>query len=396
MQMSGKVWLLRGLVTFICVGVWICAASTSAAGATPPHYLVTNDDVTFGNGVTFYSVGANGVLTLVQQVLTGGSGIGGGFFGTNRLSLLNNANNECVYASDAASGDIVGINVSTLAAGADVFGSATDSGSTNGIGLAMNGKYLYAGFTGSNTIGTFQVQTGCSLTFVNDISVAGLQSGGIEGMALHGNTMVVTYGDGSIESFNISAGTPVSNGDLQNSTAFRKSQGATYPTSVEITQDGHFAIFGDTSTSTVVEVSDISSGKLSKTSVYTQKAPINSSNILLSPDESLVYVSNTQGDSITALFFNASTGQLTPGCTSGKLRGYSKDWSYLASLTLEKNTGTGSVVYAAEFGSLSSIAMVQVSSSGGKCTLKEAPSSPISDPNSTGLLGIASFPPRSF
>ncbi len=151
----------------------------------------------------------------------------------------------------------------------NIFGSTTDDGSANGIGLAMNQKYLYAGYTTSNTIGTFKVQPGCSLKFGNDISVAGLQGGAIEGMALHGNIMVVTYGDGSIESFNVSAGTPVSNGDLQNSTAFRKSQGATYPTSVEITQDGHFAVFGDTSSSTVVEVSDISSGKLSPTiSIY--------------------------------------------------------------------------------------------------------------------------------
>src|SRR6202023_1939370 len=101
--------------------------------------------------------------------------------------------------------------------------------------------------------------------------------GVIDGMAIHGNMLVATYGDGSIESFDISSGTPVSNGDKQNSTAYLKSQGATYPNGVEITKDGRYAIFGDTSTSTIVEVSDISSGKLSKTSVYTQKAPINSS-----------------------------------------------------------------------------------------------------------------------
>jgi uncharacterized protein (DUF1800 family) len=34
---------------------------------------------------------------------------------------------------------------------------------------------------------------------------------------------------------------------------------------VDITSDGHYALFGDTSTSTVVEVSDISSGKLTRT-----------------------------------------------------------------------------------------------------------------------------------
>ena len=68
-------------------------------------------------------------------------------------------------------------------------------------------------------------------------------------MAIHGNIMIATYTDGSIESFNISSGTPVSNGDEQYSTATLNSQDATYPNSIDITSDGHYAIFGDTSTS---------------------------------------------------------------------------------------------------------------------------------------------------
>src|ERR1700722_7423531 len=104
MQISGKVWLQRGVVAFMCVGVLICTVSTSAAGANAPHYIVTNDDVTFTNGVSFYSLGSNGNLTLIQQVVTNGTGIGGGFFGTNRLSLLNSSSNECIYAADAGTG----------------------------------------------------------------------------------------------------------------------------------------------------------------------------------------------------------------------------------------------------------------------------------------------------
>jgi len=72
------------------------------------------------------------------------------------------------------------------------------------------------------------------------------------------------------------------------------------------------------------------------------------------------------------------------------------NWSYLGGLSLQDTTGTGGAVYVAEFGGPSSIGMVQVKSAGGKCTLKEAPSSPIADPNSPGLLSIGSFPPRTF
>jgi sugar lactone lactonase YvrE len=213
-------------------------------------------------------------------------------------------------------------------------------------------------------------------------------------MAVHGSILVGTYADGSIESFNISAGMPMSNGDKQNSTG--SAGGNAYPNGVDITRDGHYAIFGDTATSTVIEVSDISSGKLTPTVVYKLGNGISSSNIMLSPDETLLYISNTQGDRITAAFFDKSTGKLSKGCVSGNLKGYVTNWSYLAGLALEKTTGTGGMVYVAEFGAPSSIGMIQVKSGGGKCTLKELSSSPVTDPNSPGLLSIGAFPPRSF
>jgi len=392
MKLSVKSWLLR----MAPVLLWVCVASGPAAGAGKPHYLVTNDDVppALASSVTFYTVGTDGLLTMKQKVLTGRGGIAGGYFGADRINVLNSGNAECVYMSQATSGEIEGIVVKTLMVGGHANGSQQDTGSSNGVGLAMNAQYLYASFTDSNTIGTFQVQPGCSISFVGDITVGGLQGGVIDGMAVHGNMLVGTYDDGSIESFNISGGTPVSNGDLQNSTGSHR--GNTYPSGVDITSDGHFAIFGDTSTSTVVEVSDISSGKLTPTVVYQLGKGISSSNIMLSPDETLLYISNTQGDKIAAAFFDTSTGKLSKGCASGSLKGYVTNWSYLAGLNLEKTTGTGGVVYVAEFGAPSSIGMIKVKSAGGKCTLKELPTSPVSDPNSPGLLSIGSFPPRPF
>jgi 6-phosphogluconolactonase (cycloisomerase 2 family) len=258
----------------------------------------------------------------------------------------------------------------------------------------MNSKYLYASFTDFSTIGTFQVLPGCKIKFVSDISVLGLQGGIVDGMVIHGNIMVVTYGDGSIESFNVSAGAPVSNGDEQNSTGSRSNN--TYPSGIDITQDGHYAIFGDTSPFTIVEVSDISSGKLTPTVVYRLGKAINASNILLSPDETLLYISNNQSGNITAAFFDASTGQVSKGCVSRPLKGFVTDWAYTASLALQQTTGTGGMIYVAEFGAPSSIGEIVVKSASGKCTLTESAKSPISDPNSPGLLSIGAFPPRPF
>ena len=385
-----------GLSRAIAVLFMIVVASGVSAGAGKNHYVIANDDVPprSPTSLTFYTVAPNGLLTIKKQVLTGGVGIAGGYFGASRVSVLNRGNAECVYASQATSNNVVGVVVKTLKVGGSARGSANDSGTSNGIGLAMNSQYLYASFTDSNTIGTFQVQPGCKIKFVEDITVGGLQGGVIDGMAIRGNMLVATYGDGSIESFNISAGVPVSNGDEQNSTGSRG--GNTYPSGIDITRDGHYAVFGDTASSTVIEVSDISSGKLTPTVVYHLGNGISSSNILLSPDETLLYISNTQGDRVTAAFFDKSTGTLSKGCASGRLRGYVTDWSYLGSLALEKTTGTGGAVYVAEFGAPSSIAEIKVTSSAGKCTLKESAKSPASDPNSPGLLSIGAFPPRPF
>jgi len=379
-------WWLR--VAALMAGV----LATSALSAHATEYVFTNDDP----GVSVFAVTPGGVLALQQQLQIGGFGNVAGFFGANRISVLDSGNQQCVYASAASTGEIAGIVVSTLTVAGSASGSPTDSGAANGIGLAMNSQYLYASFTSSNTIGTFQVQPGCSLTFVADVSVSGLAGGMINGIAIHGNIMIATFTDGSIESFDISAGTPVSNGDEQYSSATLSSTDATYPNSIDITSDGHYAIFGDTSTLGVVEVSDISSGKLMPTVVHTTKATISSSNVMLSPDETLLYAINTQGATVSATFFDKKTGKLSGGCTSGQLTGESANWSYLAGLGLISETGNGGGVYVAEFGTPSGIAMVTLNSSGGNCSLQEAPSSPFADPNSAGLLSIGTFPPRSF
>jgi hypothetical protein len=362
------------------------------------QYVLTNDDLAFPflTGVSFFTIGANGLPVFQQQVQTGTFGIGGGYFGMNRLAVLDSKAQKCVYASEALNAFIVGVAVDTLTVGGITSGSSTDAGTTNGIGMVMNGRYLYASFSDSNTIGTFAVESGCSLTFIGDTSVSGVHGGVINGMAIHGAMLITSYTDGSIESFTISGGTPISNGDRQISTATATSQDATYANAIDITKDGHYAIFGDTSTALSVEVSDISSGKLAKTTVYKSRASINSSNTVLSPDETILYVVNTQGATVSALFFDKNTGTLSAGCTSGPLAGLSQNWSYLAGVTLMNQTGNGGGVYVAEFGTVSAIATVPLSLAGQKCSLQEAAGSPAVDPNTPGLLSIDSFPPRSF
>ena len=372
-------------------------AQTLAASSKPtvPSYLITNDDQPpkIPTSGTFFTIASGGALQNPTRVSLGGVGAGGGYFAANRVNILQSVTDACAYLSLGSSGEVSVVNIQTLANIGDFSADTDDSGVDNGIGLTNNGSYLYASFSTSDTIATFTILSGCGLQFLSDISPIGKHQGNVKGMAAHGNLLIVTYGDGSIESFNISAGVPVSNGDLQDATGHITDR---FPTGVDITQDGHYAIFGDQSTNTTVEVSDISSGKLTRTVLYNLGKAGNSNNVALSPDETLLYISNTSTGQVTAAFFDASSGKVSPGCTSLPLKGFDSLWTFLSTPVTELNSGTGSVLYLAEFGASSGIALLNVSSSGGKCKLTETSGSPVVDLNSPSLLSIAVYPPRQF
>src|SRR3984957_5488075 len=171
MKTCFKSWLLRTAAPVLA----ILLVSGLAQGASP-QYVMTNDDVSFPflSSVSFFTPAPNGSLTLLQRVSTVGYGISGGFFGANRLAVLNTSEQHCVYSSEAGTGDIVGISIDSLTIGGRASGSSTDAGTSNGIGLVLNSQYLYASFTDSNPIGTFKIMSGCDLAFVGDVAVGGL------------------------------------------------------------------------------------------------------------------------------------------------------------------------------------------------------------------------------
>jgi len=369
--------------------------STPAAIPAAIRYLITNDDSPpkTPTSSTLFKLAPNGLPEDPTRISLGGVGAGGGYFAASRVSVLHSTTAACAFLSLGSSGEISALDLHTQRNAGDFSAAATDSGLSNGIGLVNNGTYLYASFSSSNTLATFSVFPGCGLQFLGDISPLGKHQGNIKGMALHGDMLVVAYGEGSIESFNISAGIPVSNDDLQNATGYATDR---FPSGVDISPDGHYAIFGDMSITTTVEVSDISRGKLTKTVLYNLGPANDATNLLFSPDGSLIYIANTGSGKVTAAFFNRETGKVTTGCVSPTLKGFDHSWVFLASPVTEQTTGTGSVLYLAEFGSPSSIAVVDVTSSAGECNLTEKPVSPVLAPNTNVLLSIGMYPPRTF
>ena len=364
-----------------------------------PHILITNDDSPTANTATIYQIRSKGTLRQKTVIQTGGTGTGGGSYATARVGVLH-GNHQCVYVSDGGTSDIAAISLRTFTVTGNFKGSKTDNGNLNGIGLAQSGRYIYASFTGSNTIGTFKTRPGCKLSFVGDIPTQGLNGGGVDGMAANGNILVVAYADGSVQSFNISKGQPKSNGDAQLSTGYNNGAGA--PAGVDISKDGHYALFGDaTLNASTVEVSDISSGQLTTTVPYTFGVGINSNNILLSPDDTLLYISDNSSGEVTAAFFDPKTGVLDSPCTSSVLNGFNNTWFTTGALASQLNTGLGGVLYVAEAGQPSSIGIVipQKGTPGRadhSCTVTELKSSPAKDANSFALESIGVCPPRSF
>jgi hypothetical protein len=207
-------------------------------------------------------------------------------------------------------------------------------------------------------------------------------------MQVHENILVTSFDDGSIESFDVSKGVPASNGDEQFSAGY-----TTYgsiPSGVDISRNGRYALFGGTVTPPLIEVADISSGKLTPTVVYSDLGSGGQSEaIWLSPDEDLLYFSNFSSDGLSAAFFKKTTGALTFGCLDNLGQ---TGWE--AGIATDHESGTGSVIYVANAVNL--ISFVNVTVKDGSCSLVQNAKSPISDGQVPGLDSIASYPPRPF
>lgn len=85
------------------------------------------------------------------------------------------------------------------------------------------------------------------------------------------------------------------------------------------------------------------------------------------------------------------------GCTSPPLTGFYNPWAFAGSVITRDPTGTGGVLYVAEYGFTNSfIGILNIASDGTNCTLTESSASEIADPQSSGLLSLSVYPPRPF
>jgi hypothetical protein len=287
--------------------------------------------------------------------------------------------------------DVAAISVSKRKLVGQFAASPADQVQTSGMGLASNTSYVFAEFSYSQTLGAYKRSPQCQLQYLGSVPASGLGGGPIINMKAHQNILLVAFFDGSIESFDVSSGIPVPNGDLQYSTAYTKLGKG--PSALDISSDGHYAIFGDAGDT--VEVSDLSSGKLTAPVIY---SPVGTGSIIgglaLSADQTLLYLTDFSNGRVNAAFFDKTTGGVTAGCTSPTLRGFNHLFSFLASVLPAFPSGTGNFLYTADPDKR--ISALRVSESGNTCSLAGSANEPTLDLQTDTLESIGVFPPRTF
>ncbi len=392
------------------------SAKPAARAPQPPTYVITNEDWGFPQNTQYSVYLASGTdnapsLTLQSTILTADYGSFGGFFGTPRIASAPDLNTNCIYLSNSGDNTITSVALNTQAIVGTFSGSPGDSGISDGIGLTVNANYLYAGYGDSQSIGVFSTSPGCGLTYLQSLPAAGKNGGSPTGIAVRNNILVVSYGDGSIQSFDVTHGIPTPNNDLQNSLGFAgpvtglNSPLGNIPNGVDISQDGRWAIFGDTSTLSLVEVSSLftfAHTQLARTrAFYNLGTNVDAGDVHLSPDGTLLYAVNNESGTVTAAFFNTATGLLTRGCVSPVLQGFNtRPW--YGQIVTRDTTGTGKVLYVAEFGRSideqrvqSAIGILTITVNGNSCTLAESPNSPVIL-TWPGTLSLGAYPPRPY
>jgi DNA-binding beta-propeller fold protein YncE len=307
----------------------------------------------------------------------------------------------CIFVDDPGSDDIAAFNAGGFSNPIKL-GNYTDpsgSGAYLGTTLAARGATLFAGYTASVNIGVWTINPDCSLTLASAASNTPTPAP-VDELAVtpDGHTLVATYAQTTpgIGSFAISGSSLTPKGPYNTA-------GGT--AGIDITKDSKYAIVGEFTTYSQVEVFPIDSdSSLGSSIVYSfPQGGSNSNNVALSPDETRLYVSNNNSFQITTLAFSeqALAGkQLQFFCVSNPLKAPPfGSLGYTSGLTTATTTGKGGYLYVVEEGFNSSfvvqsaVALLQIPAD--TCPA-EVSGSPFLLPAGSAPDSVSAYPPRPF
>jgi 6-phosphogluconolactonase (cycloisomerase 2 family) len=359
--------------------------------AQDPTFVYTNNDLS-PNSVSAFSVAANGALSPVpgSPFLTGGTGIGGGLFASNRITTAIVKN--FLYVGNSGSNNVSAFSVDpTTGVLTTVPGSPfTTGGSADGLGISLattpDDSFLIAANGGSVNITVYSIATNGALTPVPGSPFSAGPGGFPDGIKVTPDgkfLAAASPGTNTVSMFSISPlgglipvpGSPFPAGGTGGAAGVDCNCNST-----------HLFIGEANGTSTIVSVQDIAlNGALSPIAGSPFIGPgINSNVAILSPDDGKLFVSNQFSSTVTA-FSVAASGALTlvPGSP------FPAPGSVFPSGMATNQAGT--FLYTADINN--EINGFSIAPSG---ALTSVPGSPFSNgfPGS-GLLSLAVFPPKS-
>jgi hypothetical protein len=237
--------------------VTLVASVSLAFGQTPVPagtYILTEDENTTANTATIFNLNTTtGATAVVKKLVTGGTGLGGGFFAATAVTI--SSNDTCLYVADTGSNDIAAFAAPSFTKVGNYSNPAvnwSDSGAGGSIALSPNGRWLYGAYSGSENIGEWAVTAGCKLQFVNSYTPS---TGADLFATLHvtpdGKALIVPSIDfGIVTLFAISS----TNGELteMGNANFTSVNGCStngcFPYGFDISGDSKVAFFGDPTT----------------------------------------------------------------------------------------------------------------------------------------------------
>lgn len=225
------------------------------------------------------------------------------------------------------------------------------SGIEYGIGLSINGKYLYANYSGSVIIEVLQIDPAtCKLIDTgNGVDASGPGLGiAVSITAKAGNCLFATYGDGSVGSYKIGDGTITR--VQQKFTGGSRMFGGT-PAMAVVTKDG-YVLFDDALTNgSLYDAYKIGSGcQMSNNRVSGPYFTTirNSNTFVLAPDGTTIYTIGQASGTIATHHYSGSGLVTETSCEEVAMNGFGTNFVFPGTGATPTTNGAGNGLFVAE------------------------------------------------
>lgn len=224
------------------------------------------------------------------------------------------------------------------------------SGIEYGIGLSINGGYLYAYYSGSVIIEVLKIDPAtCKLSDTgNGVDASGPFLGiAISIAARTGNCLFAAYGDGSVGSYKIGGGN-IALVQQKFTGGYNKYGGI--PAMGEVTKDG-YVIFDDAYTGTLYDAYKVGAGcqmTANRISGPYSTTIQNSNTFVLAPDGMTIYTIGQNSGTIATNHYSGSGLVTETSCEDVAINGFGTNFAFPGTGATPTKNGAGGGLFVAE------------------------------------------------